>query len=154
MRTARHAFTFLEVMVVIVMIGILAAIVVPQFGGITNDAKASALKSSVAGWRSGIAAYRTRQLLAGSTPYPTLAQLTTTGTVVSGDFPANPYNSKSGVQSVTLAQANARTVVNEAAYGWNYYVDNTASPPVAIFYPNSDDAVETVSGATRTANQY
>jgi general secretion pathway protein G len=154
MRSVRTAFTFLEVMVVIVMIGILAAIVVPQFGGVTSDAKASALKASVAGWRSGIAAYRTRQLLAGGSPYPTLTQLTTSGTVLTGDFPTNPYNNKATVQSVTLAQANARTVVNEATIGWNYYIDNSASPPAAIFYPNSDDAVETVSGTTKTANQY
>ncbi len=154
MRSVRTAFTFLEVMVVVVMIGILAAIVVPQFGGITSDAKASALKASVAGWRSGIAGYRTRQLLSGATPYPTLAQLTTAGTVLTGDFPTNPYNGKSNVQSVTLAQANARSVVNEATCGWNYYVDNSASPPAAIFYPNSDDAVEKVSGATKSANQY
>lgn len=154
MRSVRRAFTFLEVMVVVVIIGILAAIVVPQFGGITDDAKASALKASVAGWRSGVAAYRTRQLLAGTTPFPTLTQLTTAGTVLTGDFPTNPYNGKATVQSVTLAQANARTVVNESTYGWNYYVDNSASPPAAILYANSDDAVETVSGATKTANQY
>lgn len=154
MRSVARAFTFLEVMVVVVMIGILAAIVVPQFGGITSDAKASALKASVAGWRSGIAAYRTRQLLAGSVPYPTLAQLTSPNTVLNADFPKNPYNNLATIQSVTQAQAAARTVVNETTYGWNYYVDNSATPPAAIFYANSDDPVEAENGATRTANQY
>lgn len=141
-------------MVVVVMIGILAAIVVPQFGGITNDAKASALKASVAGWRSGIAGYRTRQLLSGSVPYPTLAQLTSPNTVLNADFPRNPYNNLATIQSVTQAQAAARTVVNESTYGWNYYVDNSATPPAAVFYPNSDDVVEVVSGTNKTANQY
>lgn len=150
----RRAFTFLEVMVVVVMIGILAAIVVPQFSGVTADAKASALKASVAGWRSGISAYRTRQLLAGNAPYPTLTELTTAGTVLSATMPQNPYNGLANVQSVSASQANARTVSNEATYGWNYYVDNSVSPPAAIFYANSDDAVETEGATTRTANSY
>ena len=38
--TSRSAFTFVEVMIVVVIIGILAAIVVPQFGGMTSDARA------------------------------------------------------------------------------------------------------------------
>ncbi len=149
-----RAFTFLEVMVVIVMIGILAAIVVPQFGGVTDQAKASALKSSVAGWRSAISAFRTRRLLEGSTPYPTLAELTTTGTVLTTSAPENPYSGLATVQAVTAVQANARAVANPTTYGWNYYVDNAASPPVAIFYANSSSTVETEGSTTRTANQY
>lgn len=146
MRFAR-AFTFVEVMIVVVVISILAAVVIPRFGGVSQQAKAAATESSLGGVRASIAAYRTKQVLAGLPPFPSVAQLTAAGTVVQGDFPINPFTGVSGVQTVTLTQAQARTVSNSAQYGWNYYVDNTATPPVAIFYANCADETDVPDGA-------
>src|SRR4051794_35991057 len=105
----RRAFTVIEVMVVVVMIGILAAIVVPQFGGVTSDAKSGAAQGVLAGVRSGIAGFRSKAILAGTTPFPTLTELNTTGTVLQTAMVANPYNNRSNVQAVTAVQAAART---------------------------------------------
>lgn len=151
----RRAFTFVEVMIVVVIVGILAAIVIPQFGGVTEDAKSSALQGGLGGVRSAIAGYRAKQVIAGSTPFPTLAQLTASGTVLQSEMPANPFNQKATVQAVTQTQANSRAVLNPGTYGWNYYVDNSANPPVAIFYANSSDqtTVSDGSGGFRAANQ-
>lgn len=150
-----RAFTFVEVMVVIVIIGIIAAVVIPKFGNVSDDAKSAATQAGVAGVRSAIAGYRTRQLIAGSGAYPTLTQLTTAGTVLQTEMPVNPYNNLSNVQSVSSTQANARTVLNTSTYGWNYFVDNAANPPVAVFYANSTSAttVSNGSGGYKTANQ-
>jgi general secretion pathway protein G len=153
--TARRAFTFIEVMVVVLMVGILAAIVVPQFGGTTNDAKAGALQGALGGVRASIAGFRSKAILAGTAPFPSLAELTSVGTVTQGAIPANPFTNQASVQAVTAAQANARTVVNPTIAGWNYYVDNSASPPVAIFYAN-DATVTTVpdgAGGYKSANE-
>lgn len=151
----RRAFTLLEVMIVVVILGILAAIVVPQFSSATDDAKASALRSGLAGVRASIAGYRANAILAGTDPYPTLAQLTAEGTVLQGGLPENPYNKRTGVQSVSRAQADARTVVNEPTVGWNYFVDNASNPPLAIFYANSDDSAgRDASDNDITANEY
>ncbi len=142
-------------MVVVVIIGILAAVVVPQFGGVTDDARAAATAGAVSGVRASISGYRTRAILTGQPPFPTLAQLTQQGTVVQGEFPVNPFNNLSNVQSVSSGQAAARAVVNPAGAGWNYFVDNSASPPVAIFYANSATVTTTSngSGGFKSANQ-
>jgi len=42
-----RAFTLLEIMVVVIVIGVLAAIIIPQFGSTTTDAKVSAAKANV-----------------------------------------------------------------------------------------------------------
>ncbi len=154
-RRLRRGFTLLEVMVVVVIVGILAAIVIPNFGAVQADSKASAVQSTLAGVRSSIAGYRSTALLRGQSPYPTLTQLSTVGTVMQQEVPANPFNKLKAIQQVSLAQAQARTVVNPTRYGWNYFVDNSANPPVVYFYCNSSDAtgVSDGAGGTLAANQ-
>jgi prepilin-type N-terminal cleavage/methylation domain-containing protein len=149
----RRAFSMVEIMIVVVMIGIMAAIVVPQFGGVTADAKSGATEGALAGVRSGIAGFRSKAILSGAAPFPTLVELNTNGTVLQTGMPKNPWNNLATVQAVTLAQATARTVTGTA--GWNYYVDNAATPPTAIFYANSSDAttVPNGGGGFKTANQ-
>jgi hypothetical protein len=46
-------------------------------------------------------------------------------------------------------------VVSPETYGWNYYVDNTATPPTAVFYANSEDITTASDGAGgfATANE-
>ncbi len=46
-RTRLGAFTLIEIMVVVVILGILAATIIPQFMGTTHDAKVSKAKSDV-----------------------------------------------------------------------------------------------------------
>lgn len=53
-KTPSAAFTLVEIMVVVVIIGILAVTILPQFMGMKEDAKISAAKSQVAELESAV----------------------------------------------------------------------------------------------------
>lgn len=53
-RKKSDAFTLIEIMVVVIILGILAATIIPQFMGTTQDAKISAAKAQVAELESAV----------------------------------------------------------------------------------------------------
>jgi general secretion pathway protein G len=57
----RRAFTLVEILVVVVILGILAAIVVPQFNNATVEAKKGATLDQLVKIRNAVAVYYVRQ---------------------------------------------------------------------------------------------
>ena len=55
---AKSGFTLVEILIVVVILGILAAIVIPQFTGASTEAKESALVSNIQAVRSQIELYK------------------------------------------------------------------------------------------------
>lgn len=53
-RRLHDAFTLIEIMVVVVILGILAATIIPQFIGTTTDAKINAAKANIAQLESAV----------------------------------------------------------------------------------------------------
>jgi len=116
-----RAFTLVEVLIVVIVLGILAAIVVPQFSTASDDANLSALRTNLQTIRAQLELYKIQH----NGSYPTLASFTaqmTAGTDVTGaagtDFgpyllsiPPNPF---SGVNTVTNTTPPAATL------GWFY----------------------------------
>ena len=64
------AFTLIELVLVIVIVGLLAAVVTPKFGSLRGDAEAVSEKAAVSAVRSGIKLAHMRNLARGSNAYP------------------------------------------------------------------------------------
>ena len=110
-RTNSRGFTLVEILIVVIILGILAAIVVPQFTEASADAKVSALTSDLQTVRSQLELYKLQH--DGDYPSDIVTQLTTQ-TDVNGDegsdfgpyltkFPTNPFNSSAGVKTTDSA---------------------------------------------------
>ena len=59
---AKKGFTLVEILIVVVILGILAAIVIPQFTSASTEARESALKSNLQAIRSQIELYKIQHL--------------------------------------------------------------------------------------------
>ena len=69
MQKSKHAFTMIELVFVIVVLGILAAVAVPKFAATRVDAQISKGRSDVAAIRSAIINERQSRLIRGQNSY-------------------------------------------------------------------------------------
>jgi general secretion pathway protein G len=67
-------FTLIELLIVIVVLGILAAIVVFSLTGVSGESKTAACTTDAKSVETAVTAYEAQN---GTTPYPTMADLTT-----------------------------------------------------------------------------
>jgi general secretion pathway protein G len=128
--TARKAFTLIEILIVVVILGILAAIVIPQFTRASDDAQAGNVQSQLTTIRKMVQLYRVRNN--GAYPFGT-------GTLTWGDpagttasarglrgpefLKQNPLNPRTNSATIT-AGTRANSEAADAAGGW--FWDNTA----------------------------
>jgi general secretion pathway protein G len=123
-RTIKKGFTLIEILIVVIILGILAAIVIPQFTSASTEARQGNLKSQLQTLRSQIALYKLQHR---DTPPPlaTFWNVMTTKTDDTGVVNANAALNKYGpyydaavvnplTSSSTLAAASAVGV------GWEY----------------------------------
>lgn len=101
----KKGFTLVEILIVVIILGILAAIVIPQFTEASNDARDSALVSDLQTLRSQIELYKIQHL----DNYPGQAGADIT-TVAAADF-VTDLTSKTNVEGNQVAGAGEGAVI-------------------------------------------
>lgn len=124
------AFTLVEILIVVVILGILSAIVIPQFTSASDTAKANAMTTQLQTIRSQLELYRVQH----NDGYPVLdstdgwkrltektnADGTFTGTPAFGPYlqkaPNNPINNSNAIWVLTVGDDPSST----GSAGWSY----------------------------------
>lgn len=142
-KNRRGGFTLIEVLIVVVILGILAATVLPQFTASTANAKESALRADLAQLRSQIQLYRFQHdgVFPSGTADNVVKQLTLAsdvagntaaagtagypyGPYLMGQLPTNPYNGGSGLlvkaTAISSTDVDATAVQGTVKVGWIY----------------------------------
>ena len=123
-------FTLIELVLVIVIIGILAAVAIPAFVNLTTDARRASAQGSLGGWRSAIAMSFARAAANGTPAFPTLDAIDGPGNpaCASGDCfqtGAGPINPITNTGAVVAEVAGACVCagagnLEQDAVGWFY----------------------------------
>src|SRR5947208_900221 len=125
MKRSSRGFTLVEILIVVIILGILAAIVIPQFTNASNDARNNSVASTLQTLRGQIELYKIQH--ADSPPVlanmwnALLSASNTTGALqatTDATHPFGPY-----IQSPPVNPANGSSAIAaDTSGGWKYTV--------------------------------
>lgn len=104
---SESGFTLIELVIVIVILGILAAVAIPKYEDMREQARVATIKGQLGSMRSAVAIQYARNALNGSATFPTLD-----GTIFAdGRVPKEPINNSNAVKT---------TAGVDGTGGWQY----------------------------------
>jgi type II secretion system protein G len=126
----RKAFTLVEILIVVVILGILAAIVVPQFATATQDAQGGNIQTQLSTVQQAVELWKAK-----NNAYPDLVTDQWAQMVAQGYLKSEPKNPAAPSATQTVI-----TAAPDAASGWHY--DMATGTIGACFF---DETLNTVT---------
>ena len=118
--TNQRGFTLIELVIIIVILGILAAVAIPKYQNLSSEAQEASARGSLGALRSGVTIFYANQAVStGVATWPGLAAVNAAGTVMAQAIPANPYCTELNFPDSIVAGATRGTVVGTNC-GWAY----------------------------------
>ncbi len=141
----KKSFTLVEILIVVAILGILAALVLPQFQSHTQEAKESAAKDNLRILRNAIEIFAAQH--DGTPPgYPNndtslspsnhaFETQMVGNTKYLTDIPSNPFSEKSTIALLDNSEVFPTEPVQINLYGWVY---QPATKTIKLNWPNTD----------------
>lgn len=130
----RRAFTLVEILVVVVILGILSAIVVPQFSSASEEAKIESTRVQLHKLRNTIAVYMIRNH--GSRPAVVEGEGTWAEVLGEGYMHVPPHNQYVGTNGKVIKIGTGPDLEYQDEHGWIY--DDTTGDVWAGGYDEED----------------
>ena len=149
---SRKGFTLVEILIVVVILGILAAIVIPQFSQASTEARESSLSSNLQAIRSQVELHKIQPndvlpadaatLTTGLTTQTgwdgaAWVDLATSGTAY-GPYmkkvPANPFNNLNAIEGATAATAGWVYTADLVTRTYDFVADDGGTSPNGVLH--------------------
>jgi prepilin-type N-terminal cleavage/methylation domain-containing protein len=146
---ATSGFTLIEIVIVIVVLGILATVAITKYQDIDFEAKESACKAALGGFRGGIGNWYSKQAVAGTAApsFPPIDSMRRAGAVVINQIPPNPFQQKDRAPD-SIVTGVTRGVIVGTRGGWAYKAST------GEIWANTNTSIGTGTSCSGTTTTY